>query len=93
MESRMNTPTDTPSRGHTRAIDAWVRGRIVSVKLDDGREIRFPVAHFPRLKDASDGLLSRVRIEARGTALRWEELDEDLSVDGILTGWHPPRGA
>ncbi len=72
-----------------RAVRAWAAGRKVWVELADGREIGFPAAHFPRLKAAPDDLLARVRLEARGTALRWEELDEDLSVAGILTGWHP----
>ena len=71
-----------------RAVRAWAAGRKVWVELEDGREIGFPAEHFPRLKNASDELLARVRLEARGLALRWEELDEDLSVAGILTGWH-----
>ena len=38
----------------------------------------------------ADELLAEVRIEARGKALRWRELDEDLTVEGILAGrWRP----
>lgn len=73
-----------------RAIRVWVDGRKVWIELDDGREIGFPADKFRRLRDASDTLLAKVRIEARGKALRWEELDEDLTVQGILAGrWHP----
>lgn len=61
----------------------------VWVELEDGREIGFPADKFRRLRDASDELLAKVRVEARGRALRWEELDEDLSIEGILAGrWH-----
>ncbi len=73
-----------------RAVRAWVEGRKVWLELDDGREIGFPAAKFRRLGGASDALLAKVCVEARGQALRWEELDEDLSVEGILAGrWHP----
>lgn len=51
----------------------------------------FPAEKFPRLDSASDDLLARVRIEARGKALRWEELDEDISVAGILAGRFGPK--
>ena len=70
----------------SRAVRAWTSGRKVWVELDDGREIGFPAAKFPRLKDAGDELLAKVRIEARGKALRWEELDEDVSIAGVLAG-------
>lgn len=64
------------------------------MELDDGREVSFPADNFTRLRDASPERLAKVRIEARGTALRWEELDEDLTVAGILAGrCHPPKPA
>lgn len=72
-----------------RAVRVWVDKRKVWVELEDGRELGFPADKFQRLGDADDALLAKVRIEARGTALRWEELDEDLSIAGILAGrWH-----
>ena len=87
MSTSGNPPTTTQT---ARAVRAWVRDRKVWVELEDGREVGFPAANYRRLRDASDDLLSKVRIEARGRALRWEELDEDLSIDGILAGrWLP----
>ena len=60
------------------------------VVLADAREITVPLEWFPRLRDATDQLLAKVCIEARGKALRWDELDEDLTVEGILAGrWNP----
>ena len=73
-----------------KALRAWVTNGKVWIELEDGREIGFPVEKFPRLKGASADDLAKVRIEARGKALRWEELDEDISVEGILAGrWFP----
>ncbi len=74
-----------------RAIRAWARDRKVWIELEDGREVGFPVEKFPRLRRASDELLARVRVEARGRALRWEELDEDITVAGILAGRFGPQ--
>ena len=82
----MSTSAQTSS---PRALRAWVANGKVWVELEDGREIGFPVEKFSRLKGASADDLAKVKIEARGKALRWEELDEDISVAGILAGrWY-----
>ena len=76
--------------GGARAVRAWIDGRKVRVELEDGREIAFPVDRFRRLRDATDDQLRELRIEARGRALRWEALDEDLTIDGVLAArWLP----
>lgn len=76
--------------GAARAVRVWIDGRKVRVELEDGREIAFPVDRFRRLRDATYEQLRQVRIEARGRALRWEDLDEDITIDGVLAGrWHP----
>ena len=46
----------------------------------------FPADKFRLLRNATEESLAKVRIEARGKALRWEELDEDLTVGDILAG-------
>jgi hypothetical protein len=87
MKTSGNPGTSTPP---ARAIRAWVDARKVWIQLDDGREVGFPADKFRRVRDASDTLLVKVRIEARGRVLRWEELDEDLTIEGILAGrWLP----
>lgn len=68
------------------ATRVWVSGRIVFVELTDGRQIGFPAARFKLLRDASEEQLKQVTLRANGTALRWEELDEDISVSGIIEG-------
>ena len=54
------------------------------VDLSDGRTLGVPLAWFPRLLHASVDARSRVEISRIG--LHWEELDEDISVAGLLAG-------
>jgi hypothetical protein len=54
--------------------------------LHDGRIFGFPAARFRRLRDASDEDLKKVSVELSGAALRWEDLDEDLTVRGVVAG-------
>jgi hypothetical protein len=68
------------------ATRAWVSGRFVFIELTDGRQIGFPSSRFKLLRNASDEQLQHVALRANGTALRWEELDEDISVSGIVEG-------
>jgi hypothetical protein len=68
------------------AIRAWVEKRIVYVELHDGRIVGFPADRFRRLASASEEDLKMVKIEVNGFALRWDELDEDITVPGIVAG-------
>ncbi len=68
------------------AIRAWAEQRIIYLELTDGRIFGFPADRFRILSQASDNQLKAVQIEVRGYALRWEELDEDLTVSGVVAG-------
>ena len=68
------------------AIRAWATGRLVFIELTDGRQIAFPADRFRILSDASDDELKSVQLRLNGAALRWEALDEDISVQGIVAG-------
>ncbi|MHB1099211.1 MAG: DUF2442 domain-containing protein [Burkholderiales bacterium] len=68
------------------AVRAWVEGRMVFVELTDGRQIGFPAERFKLLRDAGDEALQKVCLRLDGTALRWEDLDEDITVRGIVEG-------
>jgi hypothetical protein len=54
------------------------------VDLSDGRTLGVPLAWFPRLLHASPDARQRVEISRLG--LHWEELDEDISIAGLLAG-------
>lgn len=68
------------------ALRVWTEGRMVFLELTDGRVVGFPANRFRRLKDASDEQLRGVTLELNGYALRWEQLDEDITVPGIVAG-------
>jgi hypothetical protein len=54
------------------------------VDLDDGRTLGIPLAWFPRLLHATPQQRAEVMISASG--LHWEEIDEDVSIAGLLAG-------
>ena len=56
------------------------------VDLQDGRTVGVPIAWFPRLLAASAKERAAGQISASGHGLHWEELDEDISVAGLLAG-------
>jgi hypothetical protein len=68
------------------AIKAWAENRMVYLELTDGRIIGFPADRYRILSQASEDQLKQVQIEVDGYALIWEELDEDLTVAGIVAG-------
>lgn len=68
------------------ATRVWVEGRIVFVELSDGRIVGFPADRFRILRDATDEQLLEVTLRLNGYALRWESLDEDITVPGIVAG-------
>ncbi len=55
------------------------------VRLADGRELAVPLEWFPRLRDASDEDRRVWRLIGGGIGIYWERLDEDLSVEGLLS--------
>lgn len=68
------------------ATRAWVVNRTVFMELTDGRQIGFPAARFKRLANATDEQLAGVTLRMNGSALRWESLDEDITVTGAALG-------
>lgn len=68
------------------ALRAWAEGRMIFLELTDGSIVGFPADRFRILKAASEEELKKVTVEVNGYALRWEELDEDITVEGIVAG-------
>jgi hypothetical protein len=76
------------------AIRVWVDKRTIYLELIDGRIFGFPADRFKILAAASDEALKEVRLELNGYALRWEQLDEDITVPGVVAGhFQLPRPA
>lgn len=77
----MNTLATKPAATRLRfdADTMWV-------ELADGRQLGVPLAYFPRLLHASPEQRERYEISGGGAGLHWDELDEDISVEGLLRG-------
>ncbi len=80
------TVRDLAAETEPAAIRVWVEERMVYVELVDGRILGFPADRFRILSTASDEALKEVQLELNGYALRWEKLDEDITVPGIVAG-------
>jgi hypothetical protein len=58
----------------------------VIVTLEDGRTLSTPLAWFPRLRAATREQRAGSPLIGGGEGIRWDALDEDLSVAGLLRG-------
>jgi hypothetical protein len=59
---------------------------MMHVSLTDGRRISVPILWFPVLREATTEQRTKYEIGGGGTSLHWPELDEDLSVAGLMAG-------
>ncbi len=83
----MNSTIDETSLAvEPAATRAWTEGRTIFVELHDGRTVGFPADRFRILSKATEKQLAAVEVVVNGFALRWEELDEDITVPGIVAG-------
>lgn len=59
---------------------------LMRVQLQDGRIVCVPLAWFPAFRGATKKQLRHYEIGGGGVSLHWPDLDEDLSVAGLLAG-------
>ncbi len=71
---------------NTSAIELNFDSAMMWVGLADGRKLGVPLAYFPRLLNASPEQRLRYEFSGGGTGMHWDELDEDISVHGLLMG-------
>ena len=64
----------------------------LAVLLADGRRVSVPLAWFPRLLHATTEQRLNYEILGEGQGIHWPDLDEDLSVAGLLKGVQPRAG-
>ncbi len=80
----MNTLiTSTPN-----VVDIWFKNDKLFLLLEDGRELGVPIGWFPKLRDATTEQLKNWRLIGGGDGIHWEDLDEDISIEGLLIS-HP----
>ncbi len=68
------------------AKDVWFDDNNLWVLLMDGRQIAIPLSYFPRLLNASEKERNDFIISGGGIGIHWDNIDEDILVDGLLLG-------
>jgi hypothetical protein len=77
--------------GDERAADVRFDAERLIVDLADGRTIAVPLAWYPRLLNATPAQRSNWQKAGAGFAIHWPDVDEDLSVAGLLSGTPAPQ--
>ena len=67
------------------AIAVRISDAALAVSLADGRELSVPLAWYPRLQHATPGERRAWRLLDNGRGIRWDAIDEDISLAGLLT--------
>ena len=73
---------------HPQAHNITCDDTSIIVELVDGRTITAPLVWFPRLAKASKAELNNWQLLGNGDGIHWPDVDEDLSVQGLLLGTH-----
>jgi hypothetical protein len=68
------------------ATEIWFDEESLCMRLSDGRELKVPLEFYPRLKQASRKQRENFQLIGLGTGIHWPDIDEDLSVEGIVLG-------
>ena len=76
---------------HPTAKSVEIAGGVMRVELEDGRRLEVPISWFPRLRKATPEQRRDLRLVGGGIGIHWPQLDEDLSVRGLL--FPHPEGA
>ena len=68
------------------AEEVLVTADTLQVELSDGRTISVPLAWYPRLVNATPDERNNWELIGNGQGIRWPDLDEDISVEGLIAG-------
>ena len=70
------------------AVGVEITDEALTVELSDGRAISVPLAWYPRLLHATAREQANWQFIGKGQGIHWDDLDEDISVEGLLAGRH-----
>lgn len=76
-------------REDDRPVSVRIDEGMLRVQLQDGRKIATPLEWYPSLMEATPEQQSNVELGLSG--IHWPDLDEDLSIAGMLRGIRPPQ--
>jgi hypothetical protein len=87
MALRMPTAKRIPGpHTHNRVKEVSVTEELITFHLADGRIVGVPLAWSWRLSDATPAQRNNFEIIGDGQGVHWPDVDEDLSVEGMLHG-------
>ncbi|MGD8721621.1 MAG: DUF2442 domain-containing protein [Desulfobacterales bacterium] len=66
------------------AENIMVTADTLTVDLSDGRTISVPLVWYPRLMHATPEELKNWRLIGKGQGVHWEDIDEDISIEGLF---------
>ena len=81
----------TAASNSPRIQDVRVSKDQITAQLTDGRVISVPLAWSWRLSEATPAQRANFRLIGSGQGVHWPEIDEDISVEGMLHGIPAPR--
>lgn len=84
----MTKQNEKPREGDCPISASFTYG-MLRVQLQDGREIATPLDWYPTLMEANEAQLINMEFSLSG--IYWPDLDEDLSIAGMLRGIRPPQ--
>jgi hypothetical protein len=68
------------------AQSVLVSDEALIVELEDGRTLATPLGWYPRLAHAKPDERLHWRLIGQGTGIHWDDIDEDVSIEGLLLG-------
>jgi hypothetical protein len=81
MEARATVTGTLPA-----ATNVIVSDDTLTVDLSDGRTVSVPLAWYPRLLHGTPDERATWQLIGRGEGIHWPQLDEDISVEGLIAG-------
>ena len=78
-------------RADERVQNVYFTEDTISVDIMDGRTITVPLVWYPKLLAATPEQREKWNVCGGGYGIHWEEIDEDLSTEGLLRGAPAPR--
>ena len=85
-------PTSTVEMEVSGAMEITVTEDALIADLMDGRTISVPLVWYPRLIHATPDERNNWELHAAGQHIHWPDLDEDISIEGMLAGWPSREG-
>ena len=82
----MSTSPSLSELAEARAQRVSVTEDTLVVELVDGRTIAVPVTWYPRLAHGTLAERANWRLIGEGEGIHWPDLDEDISIEGLLAG-------